>query len=660
MIRTQAQKEIKLLAESRGKDFSNIFSKIEYAVDTLNNNLFLNFDGDKAKSDSKYLERFEEEADRIIKKFAESTEGAMGVYFALNPDLFGVKRGAWYADTENNGVFKKQEMTNIKDYSPDDTEHVGWYYNTIKVQKGVWLNPYLNKNINVKMISYVLPIFDEYKVPLGVIGIDVNFDNIEKPMKDIVIYESGYAFVLNSENDIIYHPAIRQGENLKKIDNGSLAFLTEVIDVEKSGTTNYEYNGISKFIGYTHLSNGYHLFITVPDSEVFQALNKLIHYLVIIIFSGILISAVVAFIIGKVISKPIILATELIDKTSNLNLASEQKYERLLKIKDETGIMSKAIFNMREILLKTLESIKVTSDKLNSYSKNFYNVSKETSTSVEAVTKAVDDLAKGALEQAKNAQEGSLKLDNLSEGILTVVTSSKNMKIYADKAGELNKLNLSTINNLFETIKENNNVAERVAIQINSLDRRSESISEIISSIKSIAKQTNLLALNAAIESARAGESGKGFAVVAGEIRKLSIQTSDSVKDIENIIKDIQEEIKLTKNEVDKTKTVNEQINKASIETEEVSQDINNAVTKTIENIEILIENIKIMDESKNAALEAVQGISAITQETSASTEEILASMEEQSAGIQEIAKSAEELENLALNLKDLLDKFII
>jgi uncharacterized protein YukE len=64
----------------------------------------------------------------------------------------------------------------------------------------------------------------------------------------------------------------------------------------------------------------------------------------------------------------------------------------------------------------------------------------------------------------------------------------------------------------------------------------------ILQFIHDVADNSNLLGLNAAIEAARAGEAGRGFAVVAEEIRKMAANSSQAVKDIDNIIKTIQKE----------------------------------------------------------------------------------------------------------------------
>ncbi|WP_374939760.1 methyl-accepting chemotaxis protein [Bacillus sp. MCCB 382] len=101
---------------------------------------------------------------------------------------------------------------------------------------------------------------------------------------------------------------------------------------------------------------------------------------------------------------------------------------------------------------------------------------------------------------------------------------------------------------------------ESLREQINRIDETSKSI-------KNISSQTNLLALNAAIEAARAGEHGRGFNVVAQEVRKLSVNADEAIKEvnanIENITNellkvnrisdDLQRIVTESKNEIDQT-----------------------------------------------------------------------------------------------------------
>ena len=69
-------------------------------------------------------------------------------------------------------------------------------------------------------------------------------------------------------------------------------------------------------------------------------------------------------------------------------------------------------------------------------------------------------------------------------------------------------------------------------------------IQERTKQLKSIQGRQKILALNASIEAARAGDIGKGFAVVATEVGKLSENSNDVNREIEDVVDKISDVVR--------------------------------------------------------------------------------------------------------------------
>ncbi|MCU7811175.1 MAG: methyl-accepting chemotaxis protein, partial [Candidatus Thiodiazotropha sp. (ex Notomyrtea botanica)] len=166
-------------------------------------------------------------------------------------------------------------------------------------------------------------------------------------------------------------------------------------------------------------------------------------------------------------------------------------------------------------------------------------------------TKNLAEVAKVTSETSEQANLGVEAQQNeltqvataMTEMVATVQEIARNASLAADSTvkgqketghgNEVVELTVGAINALAGEVQQAGKVIEK-------LSQQSTDIVKVLEVIKGIAEQTNLLALNAAIEAARAGENGRGFAVVADEVRTLASRTTDSAREIEEMIEILQ------------------------------------------------------------------------------------------------------------------------
>ena len=308
-------------------------------------------------------------------------------------------------------------------------------------------------------------------------------------------------------------------------------------------------------------------------------------------------------------------------------------------------------------------------------------VSVQASSAIEEVTSTmhemsinVQNVVKNTQLQASSVAETSASIDQMVTSIQRVADTAKVLLDIANRSRQEVVTGIQTMEKATDGLNRTNQAIQSSAEIINVLGRRADDIGKIIEVIDDLAEQTNLLALNAAIEAARAGEHGLGFAVVADEVRKLAEKSTQSTKEIADLIQNIQREARQAVENMERsTRIVEEGLN--------LGNELGSALHK-ISNV--VTEVYKFSQEIGAATNEQSVGSAQIAKATSRLTEitqEINSAVEEQASGAQavvramdkmrelvqqsassstELSAAAEQMLKLSRNLLDGMDRFVL
>jgi len=534
ILRQEVLEKVQGIAAERGHEFTIQTNKIENSVNELVGIVMGDFDRTRAKDDA-YVQALEERLGPVVKSMGDSNTGIVGLYFNFDPAYTSGSKAfdigyTFDEQTRSSEVVYDQYAL---DEFVETNEDLSWYYEPVLAKKGVWSAPYEDSVSHVNMISYTMPVYDGNTL-VGVAGIDMSFENLKRLILDTRIYKTGHAFLLNGDATFLVDEKLTSEDNLGLMENGIYKEIAEEMITKPISVREADFMGVRSIIGHAGLASGLIVGVLVPSEEVMEGTVRLTYAILFMILAGVLISGLIAVLLGRSISRPLRSAVRQLNAIASGDFAVQQAGQ-LTRRTDEVGEIARSVDAVRTSLHRLISGFREETDaneqrvvQVRENVSMLNGLIRDVSANAELLAANMQETAASSEQMNATAHEIENTVEAIATGsekgarqIAGIGERAQDTIVLADKAQE------KAVAILGQTGAELEAAIGKVEIvgQINLLSQ----------SIMQITSQTNLLALNAAIEAARAGESGKGFAVVAEEIRKLAEQSKRAVLEIQAV-----------------------------------------------------------------------------------------------------------------------------
>lgn len=488
-----------------------------------------------------------------------------------------------------------------------------------------------------------------------------NTDSLRSAFKDVGIegVASSYAYVVDSTGTMKYHP--NEEKIGKPVENAVVKGVVQQMAQKQrpeSKVVTYDFNGVKKYASYyVDEECDTVLVISADESDILAPLHRVVYLSIGAAVVVIILMTILSLILISANLRPISRISDIVSKMAGMDFTPTPGAEKLVKRKDETGVMSRSVANLRKELVTMVEEIQSKSNDLFSASERLDRDASDTAKTVEQVGNAVGDIASGATNQAQetqNATEHVIDMGNMIEATNKeaeiLENNSQSMKNSSDHA-------MAILNELMAVNERTKVSIEEIYEQTNITNASAQKIKDATSLIASIAEETNLLSLNASIEAARAGEQGRGFAVVASQIQKLAEQSNESASQIDDITSALIKDSTKAVETMQQVRNIMDEQSDKMTQTDQMFHQVNNGVANALESVVHITGKTENLDDSREKVVDVVQNLSAIAEENAASSEETSASVAEVTNIVQDISENAAQLKEIAYGLDQSVKK---
>ena len=213
---SDAEQMLRLLCEAGEKNLDDMFENLEQNVQIVSSYVESDLDGLGDEELQMHLDRVSE----VFKRILINTNGIVTYYYRIDPAVSSSIEGFWFVNLDGEG-FVPHKVTDITQYDTSDTSKLVWFTVPKATGEPVWLRPYITDNLDVRVISYNVPVYFNGQF-VGVIGIELDYSAMAAQVDNITLYENGYAFITEADGTIVYHPhmSIAELEAREKAPDG--------------------------------------------------------------------------------------------------------------------------------------------------------------------------------------------------------------------------------------------------------------------------------------------------------------------------------------------------------------------------------------------------------------------------------------------------------
>ena len=493
--------------------------------------------------------------------------------------------------------------------------------------------------------------------------------------------QSGYFWIDGMDYVLVMHAVLtdQEGDNRKDLKDQNGVMITQSVlnvcnSADKCGYNEFYFTKsdgrtIAPKIAYSELfepwgwavcTGNYVDDMNATKEVVRKELNE--EYMGVLVrtnavfFTVILISLIVAFVVGRQIVAPLKKIQIFAQMISEGNLTTSVQVKTRNEIGQTADALHVAQENMRALLRGIIEVSNGVDNALGAFNKSF-NSMKE---SISQVSVAVESIAENVTRQASSTDEANDNVVMMADQINQTGTEVTSLNRNADEMNRISEQSMQTLKQLIDVNNKTRESISAMAEQTKSTNRSVEQIHIAANLINEISDQTSLLALNASIEAARAGEAGRGFSVVADEIAKLANQSGESVEEISRTVIALQDN-------AEKSVTVMREINEAVeiqvnslTETQHIMEKLHQELVNCFTSVHCIDTMTQKIDGQRESVTSSLSVLNELAQDNASVAEQTAAMSSELSREVNDSTRIVEDLDEKVKTLIEDVNQFKI